>query len=89
VIVQLRVKVLDVDRLVSTYEVFRPRIEAAGGRPVGIFYSESDPKEVTILEEWASHHGLLDLTEQHADEFNASAGTEGLAWDNRILHALV
>jgi hypothetical protein len=87
-IAQLRVRVPDVDRLVSTYREFTPRIEAAGGRPVGIFYSESDPNEITILEEWSGPDGLLEMLDRHVREFNATAGTESVAWDNRILRAV-
>lgn len=87
-IVQLRVRVEDVGRLVSTYEAFRPRVEESGGKPIGIFYSESDPKEITILEEWASHDGLVELSAASVGEFNATAGISDLIWDNRILHSL-
>jgi hypothetical protein len=88
VIVQLRVRVEDVGRLVSTYGAFRPRVEESGGKPIGIFYSESDPNEVTILEEWASHDGLVELSATYVGEFNATAGTSDLTWDNRIPHSL-
>jgi quinol monooxygenase YgiN len=84
----MRVKVEDVDRLVATYDRFRPRVTAAGGRSIGVFYSESDPNEVTILEEWTDHEGLLDMLEEHVGEFNASAGTESAVWENRVMHAL-
>ena len=56
--VQLRVRVRGVDHLVSTYRTFTPRAEVASGGPIGIFYSESDPNEVTILVEWKTHEGF-------------------------------
>ena len=76
------------DRLVSTYRDYISRIEGAGGKPIGIFYSESDPNEITILEEWAGPDGLQEMFVEHVYEFNAAAGTENAVWDNRILHSL-
>ena len=54
-----------------------------GGKSVTASIRLSDPNEVTLLEEWESRdqvHGRP----KYGDQFNATAGTEGLEWETRI-----
>lgn len=88
VLVQMRVKVPDVDRFVATSKRFAPLFEEAGGRDRGVFQSESDPSEMTTLSEWDSHDLMHATTEKYGDRFNAEAGTEGLSWETRVWHEL-
>ena len=63
----------------------------AGGlrrESVGVYQAESDPNEVTLLEEWESHDQMHEASEKYGDQFNATAGTEGLEWETRIWHRL-
>jgi quinol monooxygenase YgiN len=55
-------------------------LESPGMRWRKVHRSESDPKNVLILEEWDSHDAFHALSEKYGDEFNKRAGTEGLDW---------
>lgn len=89
VLVQMRVRVEDVDRFKGAYEKWLPQIGAMGGRSQGLYTSEDDPNEVTLLEEWESHDQMHEASEKYGDEFNATAGTEGLDWETRIWHKIM
>jgi hypothetical protein len=78
VLVEMRVRVPDVDRFVATSKKFTPLFEEAGARNPRVFQSESDPSEMNQLAEWDSHDQMHASTEKYGDRFNAEAGTEGL-----------
>jgi quinol monooxygenase YgiN len=88
VLVQMRVRVDDVDRFKGAYATWEPRLSEYGARSLGVFSSENDPSEITLLEEWESHDRMHEVSEKYGDEFNAAAGTEGLDWETRIWHKL-
>lgn len=88
VLVQMRVRVDDVDRFKAAYAEWLPRMGEMGGKSIGIYYAESDPNEVSLLEEWESHDHMHGASEKYGDDFNKSAGTEGLDWETRIWHEL-
>jgi quinol monooxygenase YgiN len=88
VLVQMRVRVNDVDRFKSAYATWEPRLAEYKAKSLGLFSAENDPNEVTLLEEWESHDSMHEASEKHGDEFNAAAGTEGLEWETRIWHKL-
>ncbi len=86
VLVQMRVRVPDVERFVATSKRFAPLMEEMGARNQRILQSESDPSEVASLSEWDSHDSMHAASEKYGDQFNAEAGTEGLQWETRIWH---
>ena len=88
VLVQMRVKVPDVERFVATSKRFTPLFEEMGGRNQGIFQSESDPSEMTTMSEWDDHDQMHAASEKYGDQFNSEAGTEGLEWETRIWHRM-
>jgi quinol monooxygenase YgiN len=88
VLVQMRVRAPDVDRFKRAYDEWLPRIGEMGGKSVGVYRAENDPNEVTLLEEWESHDAMHEASEKYGDEFNSTAGTEGLDWETRIWHRL-
>jgi quinol monooxygenase YgiN len=89
VLVQMRVRVDDVDRFKAAYQDWLPKIGDMGGRSQGLFSAENDPNEVTLLEEWGSHDQMHEASEKYGDDFNKTAGTEGLDWETRIWHKIV
>lgn len=88
VLVQMRVRVDDVERFKTAYQQWLPRMGEYGGRSVGLYSAENDPNEVTLLEEWESHDHMHEASEKHGDEFNETAGTVGKDWETRIWHKL-
>lgn len=88
VLVQMRVRVPDVERFKKAYAEWEPRLGDFGGKSVGVYRDESDTNEVTLLEEWESHDQMHEASEKYGDQFNATAGTEGLEWETRIWHRL-
>jgi quinol monooxygenase YgiN len=88
VLVQMRVRAPDVERFRKAYAEWEPRLGDLGGKSVGVYQAESDPNEVTLLEEWESHDHMHEASEKYGDQFNATAGTEGLEWETRIWHRL-
>jgi quinol monooxygenase YgiN len=88
VLVQMRVRAPDVERFKKAYAEWEPRLGDFGGKSVGLYRAESDPNEVTLLEEWESHDQMHEASEKYGDQFNATAGTEGLEWETRIWHRL-
>ncbi len=88
VLVQMRVRVDDVERFKAAYQQWLPRIGEYGARSVGLYSAENDPNEVTLLEEWQSHDHMHEASEKHGDEFNEAAGTVGKDWETRIWHKL-
>jgi quinol monooxygenase YgiN len=88
VLVQMRVRVPDVERFRKAYAEWEPRLGDFGGKSIGVYQAESDPSEVTLLEEWESHDQMHEASEKYGDQFNATAGTEGLEWETRIWHRL-
>ena len=89
VLVQMRVRVDDVDRFKAAYEEWLPKMGEMGGTSVGLYFAENDPKEVSLLEEWESHDQMHEASEKYGDDFNRNAGTEGLDWETRIWHKVV
>ena len=55
VLVQMRVRAPDVERFRKAYAEWEPRLGDFGGKSVGVYQAESDPNELTLLEEWESH----------------------------------
>ena len=88
VLVQMRVRAPDVERFKKAYAEWEPRLGDFGGKTVGLYRDESDPNEVTLLEEWESHDQMHEASEKYGEQFNATAGTEGLEWETRIWHRL-
>ena len=86
VLVQMRVRVSDVDRFVATSKRFEPLMQEMGARNQAIYEAEGDPSEVTSLSEWDSHDQMHEASEKYGDQFNSEAGTEGLQWETRIWH---
>lgn len=88
VIVQFRVRVPDVERFKAAVDHWRPQFEADGSRNARLYTSESDPNEVAWFAEWDSHDQMMESSERYGEQFQASAGTEGLDWETRIWHKL-
>jgi quinol monooxygenase YgiN len=88
VLVQMRVRVDDVDRFKAAYQEWLPMIGDHGGKSVGLYFAENDPNEVSLLEEWESHDEMHAASEKYGDRFNETAGTVGKDWETRIWHKL-
>lgn len=88
VVVQFTVTVPDVERFKRTYEKFLPLVEEDGGKDLGVFASENNPNELTMMSEWESHDAMHVSSERRGEAFQAEAGTEGLEWETRVLHRL-
>ena len=64
---------------------FEAAMQGAQDKPRGrhsarVFRSQSDPRQVLIVEEWDSHDDMHAYQEQAGDDFNRRAGTEGMDW---------
>jgi len=88
VLVQMSVRVPDVDQFLATSRKFEPMMEEMGARNQRILQSESDLSEVCSLSEWDSHDVMHAASEKYGDQFNSEAGTEGLQWETRIWNQL-
>lgn len=88
VLVQMRVRVDDVNRFKRAYEQWLPQIGEMGGSSMGLYFAENDPNEVSLLEEWESHDQMHQASEKYGDEFNEAAGTAGKDWETRIWHKM-
>jgi quinol monooxygenase YgiN len=88
VVVQMRVRVDDLDRFKNAYQDWLPRMGEMGGKSMGLFHAENDPNEVSLLEEWESHDQMHEASKKYGDEFNETAGTVGKEWETRIWHKL-
>jgi quinol monooxygenase YgiN len=84
VLVQMKVKVGDVDRFVATSNKFAPMMAEMGARNQGTYRDQNDPSVVTTMSEWGSHDQMHEASEKYVDQFNSEAGTEGLEWETRI-----
>lgn len=84
VLVQMTVKVSDVERFMRTAKKFEPIMAEAGARNQHVYADENDPNLLTSLSEWDSHDVMHHASEEHGDQYNADAGTEGLAWETHI-----
>jgi quinol monooxygenase YgiN len=84
VLVQMSVKVTDVDRFVATAKRFEPMMAEMGARTQGTYKDDNDPSMVTTISEWDSHDQMHEASEKYGDQFNQEAGTEGLTWETRI-----
>jgi hypothetical protein len=84
VLVQMSVKVQDVDRFVATSKRFEPMMAEMGARNQATYQDQNDPMMVSTMSEWDSHDGMHEASEKYGDQFNAEAGTEGLEWETRI-----
>jgi quinol monooxygenase YgiN len=83
VLVQMRVRVDDVDRFKAAYEQWLPQIGEMGGKSIGLYTSENDPNEVSLLEEWESHDHMHEASEKYGDQFNETpAPRKGLGDSN-------
>lgn len=89
VLVQMRVRVDDVDRFKAAYDQWLPQMGEMGGTSVGLYFAESDPNEVSLLEEWESHDQMHAASEKYGDQFNESAGTVGKDWETRVWHKIM
>lgn len=49
---------------------------------------ESDPGVYLIAGEWESHDAMHVFSEETGDAFNASAGTDGVEWETRVVEIL-
>jgi quinol monooxygenase YgiN len=88
VLVQMRVRVDDVDKFKAAYQEWLPMIGDHGGKSIGLYFAENDPNEVSLLEEWDSHDEMHEASEKYGDQFNETAGTVGKDWETRIWHKL-
>jgi len=52
-----------------------------------VYEGENDPGLMSTMGEWDSHDQMHAGSEQHGDQFNEEAGTEGLDWATHIWHA--
>ena len=86
VLVQMRVKAPDVDRFVAAHNKFDGLFAEMGAKNRRVYTSESDPNEVTLMAEWASHDEMHAASEKYGPDFNKEAGTDGLEWETRIWH---
>jgi hypothetical protein len=86
VMVQMSVKVPDVERFVATAKRFEPMMQEMGARNQGVYEDENEPGMVTTMSEWDSHDEMHAASEKYGDQFNSEAGTEGLDWETRIWH---
>lgn len=86
VLVQMSVKVPDVDRFIAAAEKFGPMMDEMGARDRRTLQSEGDPSQMSLISEWDSHDAMHAASEKYGDEMNAAAGTEGLQWDTFIWH---
>ncbi|MDP9298529.1 MAG: hypothetical protein M3O98_07670 [Actinomycetota bacterium] len=86
VLVQMRVKVPDVDRFIETSKRFEPLMAEMGATNQALYQAESDPSEVTSMSEWDSHDQMHAASEKYGNQFNDEAGTVGLEWETRIWH---
>lgn len=84
VIVQYEVTPPDAERFLATVKRFKSITESGGGEPIAVCRLESDPSRFTILERWPSHDAMHAASEEHGDEFNREAGTEGLEWVTKV-----
>jgi hypothetical protein len=84
VLVQMSVKVQDVDRFVATSKRFEPMMAEMGARNQATYQDQNDPTMVSTMSEWDSHDAMHEASEKYGDQFNADAGTEGLEWETRI-----
>ena|SRR5688572_21063708 len=72
------------------WEKFKAADEWSKGFPAAersyshVYRAESDPSQVLVVEEWASHDAMHRYQDQLGDEFNRRAGTEGLDWQTNI-----
>ncbi|MFN2543025.1 MAG: antibiotic biosynthesis monooxygenase [Actinomycetota bacterium] len=89
VLVQFRVRVPDVEKFRSAWEELAPLAQQDGARNNALYQSESDPNELAMFAEWASHDEMHASSEKRGEEFQSKAGTEGLDWETRIWHRLV
>ena len=88
VLVQFRVTVTDADRFKAAFEKWHDAFDEDGAQDQRLYQSESDQNEITMMAEWESHDAMMESSDKHGDEFQADAGTEGLAWETRIWHRL-
>jgi Antibiotic biosynthesis monooxygenase len=86
VLVQMSVKVPDVDRFLTAVDKFGPLMEEMGARDRRTLQSEADPSLMSLVSEWDSHDAMHAASEKYGDEMNAAAGTEGLPWETFIWH---
>lgn len=86
VLVQMSVKVSDVQRFMEAAKKYEPIMAEAGARNQRILTDESDPDLVSSLSEWESHDAMHKASEEWGDRYNADAGTEGLQWETHIWH---
>jgi heme-degrading monooxygenase HmoA len=84
VLVQMRVKVPDVERFIATSKRFNPLMEEMGAKNQALYQAENDPSEVTSMSEWDSHDQMHASSEKYGDQFNDEAGTVGIEWETRI-----
>ncbi len=84
VLVQMSVRVADVDRFIEASKRLEPMMEEMGATNQAVYQDENDPAMVTSLSEWASHDAMHEASEKYGDQFNDEAGTEGLTWETRI-----
>jgi len=49
-----------------------------------VYRSEHDPARVLVIDEWQAHEAFDRFAERVGGEFNARAGTDGLAWQDEV-----
>jgi len=87
VLVQMSVKVSDVERFMQAARKYEPIMAAAGATNQHVYVDENDPTLVSSLSEWESHDAMHSASEQWGDNYNSDAGTEGLEWETHIWRA--
>ena len=86
VLVQMSVRVPDVDKFIEVSKRFEPMMAEMGAKNQALYQDENEPGMVTTMSEWASHDEMHGASEKYGDQFNNEAGTEGLEWETRIWH---
>ena len=86
VLVQMTVKVDDVERFIAASKKYAPMMAGMGARNGEVYEDENDPGTVTTISTWDDHDQMHKASEKYGDAFNADAGTEGLQWTTHIWH---
>jgi quinol monooxygenase YgiN len=80
VLVTMRVKVRDYKAFRDTTNEFYKNGLSPGQHSSKVYQAEDDPNDLLIVEEWDSHDDFHKSSEEHGEEFQKKAKTEGLDW---------
>lgn len=59
-------------------------IPAPGRHSSRVYRQQHDPNVVLVVEEWDSHDAMHAYQDQAGDDFNRTAGTEGMEWQTNL-----